>query len=132
MHLGKKILQSNEMTLCLLLILFVITIGLINPAFFSIGTMFDVIRNQTIYILLAFGLLPVVILGGLDISFVAVASLATLVSRISMAAFNYDGGMWFFYLVPPFAIDPIYIFLPTIILLGLFSRLSVQFFKKYS
>ncbi|MBT4195014.1 MAG: DUF4400 domain-containing protein [Gammaproteobacteria bacterium] len=40
-------------------------------------------------------------------------------------------GMWFFYLVPPFAIDPIYIFLPTIILLGLFSRLSVQFFKKY-
>ena len=53
MHLGKKILQSNEMTLCLLLILFVITIGLINPAFFSIGTMFDVIRNQTIYILLA-------------------------------------------------------------------------------
>jgi simple sugar transport system permease protein len=97
MHLGKKILQSNEMTLCLLLILFVITIGLINPAFFSIGTMFDVIRNQTIYILLAFGLLPVVILGGLDISFVAVASLATLVSRISMAAFNYDGGMWFFY-----------------------------------
>jgi simple sugar transport system permease protein len=98
MHLGRKLLKSNELTLFLLLIIFVITIGLINPAFFSVGTLFDVIRNQTIYILLAFGLLPVVILGGLEISFVAVASLATLVSRLVMAALNYDGGMWFFYL----------------------------------
>jgi integrating conjugative element membrane protein (TIGR03747 family) len=40
-------------------------------------------------------------------------------------------GFWFFYLVPPFAIDPIYIFIPSILLLGLFSRLSIQFFKKY-
>ena len=40
-------------------------------------------------------------------------------------------GLWFFYLVPPFAVDPIYIFLPAILFLGIFSRLSVQFFKKY-
>ena len=40
-------------------------------------------------------------------------------------------GLWFFYLVPPFAVDPVYIFLPAILFLGVFSRLSVQFFKKY-
>jgi len=40
-------------------------------------------------------------------------------------------GLWFLYLVPPFAVDPVYIFLPSVIFLGLFSRLSVQFFKKY-
>ena len=40
-------------------------------------------------------------------------------------------GLWFFYLVPPFAVDPVYIFLPSILFLGIFSRLSIQFFKKY-
>ena len=40
-------------------------------------------------------------------------------------------GLWFFYLVPPFAIDPVYIFLPSIILLGLSTRFSIQYFKKY-
>lgn len=89
---------SYESILFYLLAIFIIITGLINPAFFTLGTLFDVIRNQTIYLILALGLLPVVILGGLDISFVAVASIATLVSRILMASINYDGGMWFFYL----------------------------------
>lgn len=40
-------------------------------------------------------------------------------------------GLWFFYLVPPFAIDPVYLFIPSILLIGLFTRLSIQFFKKY-
>jgi len=92
----KKI--SYEFILASLLVFFVVIVGLINPAFFTLGTLFDVIRNQTIYLLLALGLLPVVILGGLDISFVAVASITTLVSRILMAYIGYDGGMWFFYL----------------------------------
>lgn len=95
----KKHLLTYEMVLFLLLALFVIMIGLINPAFFSLGTLFDVIRNQTIYILLAFGLLPVVILGGFDISFVAVASLATFVARVLIGTLGYDGGVGFFYLM---------------------------------
>ena len=94
---AKKSFLTYESFLFLLLAVFVIIIGLINPAFFSIGTMFDVIRNQTVYILLAFGLLPVVILGGFDISFVAVASLATFLARVTMGNLGYDGGIWFFY-----------------------------------
>jgi len=89
---------SYEHILFLLLAVFVITIGLINPAFFSIGTLFDVIRNQTIYILLAFGLLPVVILGGFDISFVVIASLATFLARIVLTNLGFEGGIWQFYL----------------------------------
>ena len=40
-------------------------------------------------------------------------------------------GFWFLYLVPPFAINPVYIFLPSVIFLGIFARLSIQYFKKY-
>lgn len=40
-------------------------------------------------------------------------------------------GLWFIYLVPPFAIDPMVIFIPSVLLLSIFTRLSIQFFKKY-
>ncbi len=73
----KKFYKTYEFFLLILLVVFAVVIGLINPAFFSVGTLFDVIRIQTVYVLMAFGLLPVIILGGVDISFVAIAALAT-------------------------------------------------------
>ena len=90
---------TYELVLFLLLAAFVITIGLINPAFFSVGTLFDVIRNQTIFLLLALGVLPVAILGGFDISYPAVASITTFFARVILTNLDYDGGIWLFYLV---------------------------------
>jgi simple sugar transport system permease protein len=95
----KSIHKTNEYFLLLLLIVFVAIIGFINPAFFSIGTLFDVIRNQTIYILLAFALLPVVILGGFDISFAAIAAFATFPAILILTNLGYAGGIWLFYFV---------------------------------
>ena len=101
MPVMKKINTDNRhvLFLALLLAVFVIIIGLVNPAFFSIGTLFDVIRNQTIYILLALALLPVVILGGFDISFAAIAAFATYPAILILANFDYEGGIWLFYLL---------------------------------
>jgi simple sugar transport system permease protein len=93
----KGFLKSYEFFLALLLAAFAITIGLINPAFFSIGTLFDVIRIQTVYILMAFGLLPVIILGGVDISFVAIAALATYPVHIILLNSGYEGGILIYY-----------------------------------
>lgn len=39
--------------------------------------------------------------------------------------------LWFLYLIPPFAIDPAIIFIPSILIAAIFTRLSIQFFKKY-
>jgi len=88
---NKRFDLSYELILFCLLIVFVLTIGLINPAFFSWGTLFDVLRNQTLNTLLAFGLLPIVILGGFDVSFVVVSSLATFLARVIMGYLNIDG-----------------------------------------
>ncbi|MCD6356704.1 MAG: ABC transporter permease [Anaerolineaceae bacterium] len=93
----KKSFMSYEFVLFLLLVVFIAAVGLINPAFFSVGTMFDIIRNQTVYILLAFGLLPVVILGGFDFSFVTVASLSTFLAFRVLANLGYEGGIWLLY-----------------------------------
>jgi len=95
----KKIFSSYEFLLFCLLILFSVIIGLINPAFFSVGTLFDVIRIQTINLILALGLLSVIILGGVDISFVAIAALSSF--PIHMFLFNrgYEGGIWLYFLL---------------------------------
>ncbi len=39
--------------------------------------------------------------------------------------------LWFLYLIPPFAIDPAVIFIPSVLIVVIFTRFSVQFFKKY-
>ena len=90
--------QFYELFLFLLLAVFILIIGLVNPAFFSLGTLFDIIRNQIVYVLFAFALLPVVILGGVDISFVAIASLTMFFTRILLTNVGYEGGIWFVYL----------------------------------
>ncbi len=95
----KRFYKTYEFFLLALLVVIAVAIGLINPAFFSVGTLFDVIRIQTIYILLAFGLLPVVILGGVDISFVAIAALATFPTHTFLTNIGYEGGIWLYYLI---------------------------------
>jgi simple sugar transport system permease protein len=95
----RNIFRSYEFFLVLLLTVIAVVIGLINPAFFSVGTLFDIIRIQTIYILLAFGLLPVVILGGVDISFVAIAALSTYSVHVVLINLGYQGGIWLYYLL---------------------------------
>ena len=94
----RNIFRSYEFFLVLLLTVIAVVIGLINPAF-SVGTLFDVIRIQTIYILLAFGLLPVVILGGVDISFVAIAAVSTYSVHVLLINLGYQGGIWLYYLL---------------------------------
>jgi simple sugar transport system permease protein len=95
----KSIFRTHEFFLMLLLTAITIGIGLASPAFFSIGTLFDVIRNQTVFILFAFTMLPVVILGGLDISFVAVSSLALFFARIILTTLGLATGIGQFYVV---------------------------------
>ena len=93
----KRISLSYDFFLFCLLTAFILTIGFINPAFFSWGTLFDVLRNRTIYILLGLCLLPIVILGGFDVSFVAVSSLSTLLARLIFRFLGIDASIGLYY-----------------------------------
>ncbi len=115
----KSIFKTYEFFLFLLLVVIVVGIGLVNPAFFSIGTLFDVIRIQTIYIIMAFGLLPVIILGGVDISFVAMAAIATFPVHMILLGLGYEGGIWIYFVIGT-AIGA---------LVGLFSGWMISKFK---
>jgi simple sugar transport system permease protein len=70
------LLQRRPEIFTLVLILLVsVVVGVINPAFFQIGTLFDTLRSTTIMGIFALGVLVVLAAGGIDVSFTAIAAL---------------------------------------------------------
>lgn len=95
----KKIINTNEFVAFIIIVLLSLFIGLINPAFFSIATIFDTLRSSIVYIILAFGLLPVMIIGGLDISFVAIGALSAYATHMLLLNTGYQGGVFLYYVI---------------------------------
>ncbi|NLN70324.1 MAG: ABC transporter permease [Chloroflexi bacterium] len=89
----KKLVKSNEFIPLVIIIVLSLVVGLINPNFLTIATLFDLVRASNVYIILALALLPVVILGGVDISFVAIAAVASYSTHMFLLARGYQGGM---------------------------------------
>jgi simple sugar transport system permease protein len=88
---GMKLWGSpNEIFLVLAIVVLSLTIGLVNPVFFSIATPFDLVRSSLIEILFGLGLLIVLVSGGIDISFPIVGIFAGYTSVVIMQAYNLD------------------------------------------
>jgi simple sugar transport system permease protein len=95
----KKLIKTNELVVLLILVGLSIVVGLINPAFFSITTIFDILRAATVYFFLAFGLLPIIIAGGVDISFVAIAAVSSYAAHMFLISKGYQGGIWIYFVI---------------------------------
>lgn len=95
----KKLIKTNEFLVFLIIVFLSIVIGAINPAFLTVSTLFDVLRASNVYNLMAFGLLLVVILGGVDISFVAITAVASYGTHMTMIKFGYEGGITLYFLI---------------------------------
>jgi simple sugar transport system permease protein len=94
-----KIIKSNEFIVFIILVVLSLVIGLVNPAFFSIGTIFDIFRASNVQFILAFGLLPILIAGGIDISFVAIAAVASYATHMFLLNQGYEGGVWLYFII---------------------------------
>jgi len=94
-----KIIKTREFSIFLILVSFSVIIGLINPAFFSISTLFDTLRTSIVYFILAFGFLPVMISNGIDISFVAIAALTSYSTHTLLINRGYQGGILLYYII---------------------------------
>ncbi|MGV8876293.1 MAG: ABC transporter permease [Rhodoglobus sp.] len=67
---------NNEGILVLVLVALVVTMSMLNPAFFSVGTLFSILRGSIVPLVFALGVLIVIISGGIDVSFAAIAIFA--------------------------------------------------------
>ena len=79
----RKIVKSNEFFLFAVIAVMCVIFGLISPSFFTVKNLFDVLKSMVETGILAMGCLVVMISGGIDLSFMAIAVFAMhTVSRL--------------------------------------------------
>lgn len=89
----RKIVKTNEFVVFLILVALSVVVGAINSAFFSVSTLFDTLRASIVYFIMAFGLLPIVIMGGVDISFVAIAAVTSYAVHMVFLGEDFQGNL---------------------------------------
>jgi len=89
----RKLFSQHEMIILLIVIGLSVAIGLINPAFFTVGNAFQLARAATITGIFSMGVLIVLISGGIDVSFTGIAIFAMYTTVTILANNNYEGGM---------------------------------------
>jgi simple sugar transport system permease protein len=70
----RSLLARQEVIIGLTIIILAVLIGLINPAFFSLSNIFRILRSTIIIGMFSMGVLIVLISGGIDVSFPAIAA----------------------------------------------------------
>lgn len=95
----RKTVETTEFVTFAIIILLSVVIGSINPAFYSWAMLFDILRAAIVTSIMAFGLLPVIIAGGVDISFVAIAALSSYATHMFLLNAGYQGGIWLYFLI---------------------------------
>ncbi|MEM2249765.1 MAG: ABC transporter permease [Candidatus Bathyarchaeia archaeon] len=88
-----KITTRHETVVFLLLILISIVIHAFNRAFLSISTIFEILRGAVPYSLMGLGILPVLLIGEVDIAFVGIAAVSSLVAHTLLTKLGYTGGL---------------------------------------
>lgn len=68
--------SNNEGVLALVLLGLIVTMSIANPSFLTLNTGFSILRSAIVPLVLALGVLIVVITGGIDVSFAAIAIFA--------------------------------------------------------
>jgi simple sugar transport system permease protein len=87
----KKFLGSHEAYVFLAIVILCIIITLANPSFLTLENLFDLLKSYSFIGILAIGVLLVLISGGIDISFTAVATVAMYV--MAVVIIEYGGNM---------------------------------------
>lgn len=85
-----SLLGRHEVIVALALILAIVAVGAVNPAFFSLFNMFSLLKNSTVIGLFAIGFFLVLVVGGLDVSFAAVGVFA-MYATIKLAIAFFPG-----------------------------------------
>lgn len=76
----RRLAARQESVLALILLLYMTFVSVMNPSFLQLDNIFDVVRTSAGMLVLAMGTLVVLISGGIDVSFAAVAIVSSYVS----------------------------------------------------
>lgn len=117
--LFKKIKHRNESYIFLVLLALCLLIEIRSGQFFSPNNLVDIASALIVPGLFAIGAFLVIVSGGIDVSFPALASLSVYATTKFLLNIDYQGGVWL----------PILIALAIGALLGAFNGLFIGYFK---
>jgi len=117
--LGKLRGSNNEGILFLVLLALVLTIGFVNPVFFTVSTLFSIMRGAIVPLIFALGVLIVMISGGIDVSFAAIGIFAAYTTVVIAQSAETEFGL--------VAIIALALFFG--VLLGSFNGAVIAFFR---
>src|SRR5260370_9274530 len=91
----KKLIRRTEFCLFLLLVALGLGFTLINPRFATVANLLDLIKSYSFFGILSVGVLVVLLSGGIDISFTAIAQVAEYVTVSWILAYGGNLGSGF-------------------------------------
>lgn len=110
--------EKTEWILLSIVVLYSLTVAIVNPAFLNIDTVFDLFRTSARDLILVMGLLVIMLSGGIDISFMAIALFGSYTATTIMMKFGITSVA--FAIVTSMTIG---------VLLGLFNACLVSYLK---
>lgn len=87
-------MRRTETLLALTLLVICIVIGVLNPTFFTAANLFDLLRSSIVIGIFAMGSLMVLISGGIDVSFTAVAAFSMYTASKILIALYPTAPVW--------------------------------------
>lgn len=92
----KQIVSSNEMIVAYMIIGLSLIIGIVNPIFFGPQTGISLVRAMLVTLIFAIAEMLVIVSGGIDVSFPAVACMSLYATIKFMNAFEIDSALFAF------------------------------------
>jgi simple sugar transport system permease protein len=87
----RKLFGTHEFIVLCVLAALVLLLGAVNPAFYSLGNLFSLLKGSVILGIFSLGVLVVIVSGSIDISFTAIAAFAMYCTGKLMLRFFPDG-----------------------------------------
>lgn len=84
---------NNEGVLALVLLAVIVAMSIASPAFFSASTAFAILRSSTVPMIFALAVLLVIIAGGIDVSFPAIAIFSAYAAVSTFLKLGFDPGV---------------------------------------
>ncbi|MCT1476742.1 ABC transporter permease [Microbacterium sp. p3-SID336] len=85
--------HSNELVLAGIILLLVVVMCAVNPAFFTVHTLFSILRSALVPMVFALAVLLVIISGGIDVSFAAIGIFAAYTTVTLAQGGSFDPGL---------------------------------------
>lgn len=84
---------NNEGVLAVVLLALIVAMSIANPVFFTLPTAFSILRSSIVPLIFALGVLMVIISGGIDVSFAAIAVFAAYTTVRALQSGTPDLGL---------------------------------------